>query len=215
MPSAIIFDLDGTLLNTLDDLADSANEALTICGYEPHPVDAYRTFVGDGMAVLIERILPEADRRPETIERVLSTYRSIYDARWNAKTQPYPGIETLLATLSSKRIPLAVLSNKPQAYTEVCMAHFLGQHDFRILYGQRDSVPRKPDPAGAIEIARMLHLDPAEILFIGDTSTDMDTATAAGMIPVGVLWGFREEAELRAHGARHIVSTPQQILELL
>ena len=214
MPAAAIFDLDGTLLDTLDDLADSANEALLACGFPVHPVDAYRIFVGDGMAVLIERILPEPARSPATVERVLQTYRAAYDRRWKSKTKPYQGIEALLTGLTARGIPLGVLSNKPQAYTEICMAHFLGHHPFDRILGQRDAVPRKPDPAGAWEIALGWGLDPADILFIGDTATDMDTATAAGMIPVGVLWGFRAEAELRAHGAVHLVTRPEEILAL-
>ena len=214
MPAAAIFDLDGTLLDTLDDLADSANEALLVSGYQAHPVDAYRTFVGDGMAVLIERILPTQARTPDGVARVLANYRAAYDRRWKAKTQPYAGIEELLTALTTQGIPLAVLSNKPQAYTEICMAHFLGHHRFEVIFGQRDHVTRKPDPAGAWEIATQLGLPPAEVLFIGDTATDMDTATAAGMIPVGVLWGFRQEEELRAHGARHVVGRPEEILSL-
>ncbi len=214
MPAAVIFDLDGTLLDTLDDLADSANEALSAGGFPSHPVDAYRTFVGDGMAVLIERILPAEARLSGEVDRVLQTYRAAYDRRWKAKTILYPGIDDLLTGLAGKGIPLAVLSNKPQAYTEICMAHFLGHHPFQIIFGQRDHVTRKPDPAGAWEIAQQLGLAPQEVLFVGDTATDMDTATAAGMVPVGVLWGFREEAELRAHGARHIVREPGEILAL-
>ncbi len=156
MPAAVIFDLDGTLLDTLDDLADSANEALTAHGFPVHPVDAYRTFVGEGMPVLIGRILPEHARGDEQIAAVIPTYRAAYDARWKAKTKLYPGMEELLAGLSARGIPLAVLSNKPQAYTEIVMAHFLGHHHFEVIFGQRDHVPRKPDPAGAVEIAARL-----------------------------------------------------------
>lgn len=214
MPAAVIFDLDGTLLDTLDDLADSANEALAASGYPVHPVESYRTFVGEGMSVLIERILPVEFRQPEHIHRVLESYRETYGRRWKSKSKPYAGIEDVLVELVARKIPIAVLSNKIQAYTEICMAHFLGNHQFEVIFGQRDHVARKPDPAGALEIASLLKLDPSEVLFVGDTSTDMDTATAAGMIPVGVLWGFRPEAELRAHGARHIVATPAEILAL-
>lgn len=213
--AAVIFDLDGTLLDTLDDLADSANEALEANGFPVHPVDSYRTFVGDGMTTLMERILPENARTPEHVSTLLTRYRKAYDARWKLKSQPYPGITALLETLAARGIPMAILSNKPQAYTEIVMAHFLAAHPFEIIFGQRDTVPRKPDPAGAIEIAEKLNLSPSRILFVGDTSTDMDTATAAGMIPVGVLWGFRQESELRAHGARHIIARPEEMLALV
>ncbi len=210
-PAAVIFDLDGTLLDTLDDLADSANEALAACGLPPHPVDAYRTFVGEGMEVLISRIVPPSQRMAPLASEVLQTYKAVYSRRWKDKSRPYPGIVDMLMALNAKGVPLSVLSNKPQASTEICMAHFLGGLGFEIILGQRDHVPRKPDPAGALEIAQRLGLDPSRILFIGDTATDMDTATSAGMIPVGVLWGFREEEELRAHGARYIVSDPAEI----
>ena len=214
LPVAAIFDLDGTLLDTLDDLADSANEALSDSGFAPHPVEAYRIFVGDGMAVLMERILPETARDPETIARLLASYRAAYDRRWKAKTRPYPGVEEMLTSLTKRRIPLAVLSNKPQDYTDICMAHFLGHHPFACIQGQRDTVPRKPDPAGAWQIADQLGLPPEQMLFIGDTATDMETASAARMIPVGVRWGFRSEEELRHHGAQHMVSHPMEILSL-
>jgi phosphoglycolate phosphatase len=214
MPAAAIFDLDGTLLDTLDDLADSANEALEDSGFPGHAAEAYRIFVGDGMGVLIERILPPGSRDAGTVARVLQSYRSAYERRWKAKTTPYQGVEELLVGLTARGIPLGVLSNKPQAYTEICMAHFLGHHRFGKILGQRDSVPRKPDPAGAWEIAAHWSLPPGDILFVGDTATDMDTAVAAGMIPVGVLWGFRSEIELRDHGAKHIVSHPREIQAL-
>lgn len=213
VPSAAIFDLDGTLLDTLRDLADSANAALTGNGFPEHPVESYRTFVGEGMSVLMERILPTESRSAETLEVVLKSYRAAYDVRWKATTALYPGIAELLTGLANRRIPLAVLSNKPQVYTEICMAHFLGQFPFEVILGQRDGIPRKPHPAGAIEIAQRLGVPAQEILFIGDTATDMDTATAAGMIPVGVLWGFRPESELRAHGAQRLVSHPEEILQ--
>lgn len=213
-PAAVIFDLDGTLLDTLEDLADSANEALGAFGYPEHPVESYRTFVGDGMAVLMERILPETARTAENIAAVLARYRTAYDVRWKNKTRPYPGILPLLDALTARDIPMAVLSNKPQAYTEIVMRHFLSGYRFEIIFGQRDEVPRKPDPAGALEIAEMLHLPPSNIAFIGDTSTDMITATAAGMIAVGVRWGFRTEAELRDCGAAHILAEPAGLLTL-
>lgn len=213
-PAAVIFDLDGTLLDTLEDLADSANEALGTSGYPVHPVESYRTFVGDGMAVLMERILPDIARTPENIGAVLDRYRTAYDARWKSKTQPYPGILPLLEALTARGIPMTVLSNKPQAYTEIVMAHFLSAYHFEIIFGQRDEVPRKPHPAGALEIAGMLGLPPSKIVFVGDTSTDMITATSAGMIAVGVLWGFRTEPELRGCGAEHILREPEELLAL-
>ncbi len=214
MALAVIFDLDGTLLDTLEDLADSANEALEACGFASHAVEAYRLFVGEGMAVLMERILPVESRGREEIARLLAVYREAYGRRWAAKSRPYEGIEGMLRGLAARGVALAVLSNKPQANTEVCVGHFLGEHPFVAVFGQREEVPRKPDPAGALEIALALGLDPREILFVGDTATDMDTARAAGMVAVGVLWGFRSEEELRRHGATHVVARPEEILDL-
>jgi len=209
---AAIFDLDGTLLDTLDDLADSANEALAAAGFPTHPVEAYRTFVGDGMHVLVQRILPShVQNDPAAATAVLDLYKDAYARRWNLKSQPYQGIDDALRALSAAHIPIAILSNKAHHFTLQCVAHHLISHHFHPVLGQRDSVPRKPDPAAALEIAAALNLPPASIAFIGDTRTDMETATAAGMFPIGVTWGFRPASELEAFGARLLVSHPAEL----
>ena len=213
-PRAAIFDLDGTLLDTLDDLADSANEALAAAGLPAHPVDAYRTFVGDGINTLVQRILPAGNSGDEMVAQVLSLYRAAYGRRWNNKTRPYAGITETLYELSSRSVKLSVLSNKPQNFTELCIAHHLPGNPFEIVLGQRDIVPRKPDPAGALEISSAFQVSPGEVLFIGDTKTDMDTATAAGMRAIGVSWGFRPVEELLEHGAEMVVNHPVELLEL-
>jgi phosphoglycolate phosphatase len=213
-PGAAIFDLDGTLLDTLDDLADSANEALAAANLPVHPVDAYRTFVGDGIHMLVQRILPANRCDDETVAQVLALYRAAYGRRWNNRTRPYPAIPEALHELSFKPVKLAVLSNKPQKFTELCINHHLPGNPFHILYGQRENVPRKPDPAGALEIAKAFQVHPEEVVFIGDSKTDMDTATAAGMRAIGVSWGFRPVEELKAHGAEMIVDHPAEILKL-
>lgn len=213
-PRAAIFDLDGTLLDTLVDIAESANEALAAADLPGHPVDAYRTFVGDGMHVLIQRILPRQQADDETIARVLELYRAAYGRRWNNRTRPYAGIPEALHELSSTPVKLAVLSNKPQTFTELCIAFHLPGNSFQIVYGQRDNTPRKPDPAGALEIARAFQVMPPEVVFIGDTKTDMETAAAAGMRAIGVSWGFRPVEELRDHGAEIIVDHPADLLHL-
>jgi phosphoglycolate phosphatase len=210
-PRAAIFDLDGTLLDTLDDLADSANEALTTSGFPPHPPEAYRTFVGDGIVMLVKRIVPPESCDEDTVGRVLGLYRAAYGRRWNLRTKPYDGIPEALGALSLREIKLAVLSNKPHAFTELCIAHHLPGKSFAMVLGQRDHVPRKPDPAAALEIASALDVEPAEVLFIGDSAIDMDTAVAAGMRPVGVTWGFRPVEELRRHGAATIIDHPAAI----
>jgi len=159
IPSAAIFDLDGTLLDTLQDLADSANEALSAAGLPVHPVDAYRTFVGDGIHMLVQRILPANRCDDETVAQVLALYRAAYGRRWDNRTRPYPAIPEMLHELSFKPVKLAVLSNKPQKFTELCITHHLPGNPFHLIYGQRENLPRKPDPAGALEIAHeILHI---------------------------------------------------------
>ena len=212
-PRAAIFDLDGTLLDTLKDLADSANEALSLAGLPVHPVEAYRVFVGEGMHVLIQRILPAVRRDDETVAQVLALYRAAYGRRWNL-SRPYAGIPETLHELSLKPVHLAVLSNKPQKFTELCIGQLLPGHPFHLVFGQRDHVPRKPDPAGALEIAHSFQTPPGECLFIGDTKTDMLTATSAGMRAIGVSWGFRPVEELMEYGAERVIHHPAELLEL-
>lgn len=212
---AVLFDLDGTLLDTLEDLATAANRALTSLGLAEHPVAAYRLFVGDGLRTLVERLLPETCRTAAAIDGLMAAFEREYSANWNDRTAPYPGIPELLDHLVANGYRLAVLSNKPDAFTRLCVEQLLPRWTFAPLYGQRPGVPKKPDPAGALEIADHLGLDPAEVLYLGDTSVDMHTARAAGMEPVGVLWGFRSADELRTAGARHLIARPQQLVPLL
>lgn len=213
-PRAVIFDLDGTLLNTLDDLADSANEALAAAGLPVHPVDAYRTFVGDGINMLVQRIIPAGRCDDEMVAHVLALYRAAYGRRWNSRTKPYAGMPETLHELSFKPVKLAVLSNKPQKFTELCITHHLPGNPFHLVFGQRDNVPPKPDPAGALEIALAFQVAPSEVIFVGDSKTDMNTAAAAGMRAIGVSWGFRPVEELRSHGAEIVVNHPAELLEL-
>jgi len=214
-PKAVCFDLDGTLLDSLDDLADSMNAALREFGHPEHPTNAYRYFLGDGARVLVTRTLPEAHRDPETVETVFQCYQAIYRKSWHNKTRPYSGIPELLDALQARDLPLTVLSNKPHASTVVCVEEILKDWGFKVILGQRDSVPHKPDPAGVFEIAEKLQLAPGDFLYLGDTAIDMQTATAAGCVTVGVLWGFREADELREHGAQHLIATPLDLLKLL
>jgi phosphoglycolate phosphatase len=213
--SALIFDLDGTLLNTLEDLADSGNAALAALGLPEHPVDAYRLFVGLGVAELVFRMLPEARRDEATLKRAGALLVGEYKVRWNAKTRPYPGITQMLEALRETGLPLCVLSNKPQDYTDLTVREFFPGFPFARVRGSRPEVPNKPHPAGALALAGELGLAPGQIVFVGDSATDMKTARGAGMLPVGVLWGFRDEAELTANGARHLLKTPGELLPLL
>lgn len=208
---AILFDLDGTLLDTLDDLADSGNAALRALGFPEHPAEAYKLFIGDGVENLARRALPPERRDPATVAECVGRYREEYRRRWADKTRPYDGISELLDTLVARGVPMAVLSNKPDEFTQLCVARLLPKWRFAVVLGEGPSVPRKPDPAGARQIVARLQVPPEAILYVGDTSTDMQTAVAAGMFPAGALWGFRAADELLAHGARILLAHPLDV----
>ena len=212
---AILFDLDGTLLDTLEDLATAANRALGTLGLPAHPTDAYRVFVGDGLRTLAERILPGEQRSAAQVDALVAAFEREYSRTWNERTEPYAGVPEMLDRLTGDGYRMSVLSNKPDAFTRLCVEQLLPHWTFAPLYGQRPGVPKKPDPAAALAIAVELGLDPAEVLYLGDTATDMHTARAAGMAAVGVLWGFRTADELRAAGARHLITHPGELAPLL
>ncbi|MHB2017228.1 MAG: HAD family hydrolase [Candidatus Xenobia bacterium] len=208
---AIIFDLDGTLLDSLQDLADAMNAVLTARGLPTHPRDAYKGFVGDGITVLTQRALPP-DCQGRVVECV-AAMREEYRRRETMSTRPYPEIPELLAALRERRIPLAVLSNKPHEFTVSLVQQLLGP--FELVWGMRAEFPAKPDPTSALAIAAAMGVPPGAITFVGDTSIDMQTAGAAGMTPVGVLWGFRPGEELQRAGARHLIARPLQLLDYM
>ena len=212
---AVLFDLDGTLLDTLDDLAMAANRVLAARGWPVHPVDAYRYFVGDGVETLVKRILPAALRTTAVLDEAVTAFQREYANTWHDRSLPYPGIPQMLDRLAADGFRLSILSNKPDAFTRLCVQRLLPQWTFDPLLGQRPGVPKKPDPAAALEVARLLGLAPAEILYVGDTAVDMQTANAAGMDAVGVLWGFRTADELQAAGARHLITAPEELLPIL
>ncbi len=212
---AVLFDLDGTLLDTLEDLADSANHALAEMGMPVHPVDAYRYFVGDGMMTLIERIVPDDRRNKRIILDTAEAFKRHYSNNWHVKSRPYEGVDEMLRGLVDAGMQLAILSNKPQDFTELCVERLLGDFLFAPVLGQREGIPKKPDPAGAFEAAEFLNIAPEQFLYLGDTSIDMYTAGRAGMCAVGVLWGFRTEQELLDSGAKHLIRAPADLLELL
>lgn len=212
---AVLFDLDGTLLDTLEDLANAMNKVLESRGLPVHPVGAYRLMVGDGVENLVKRALPESMRDPQSLALSVAAMREEYSRNWALRTRPYPGVPQLLEGLSSKEIPMAVLSNKPHDFTERMVAEMLGSWRFQVVLGERPGVPRKPDPTTALQIASQLGIPPKYFVYLGDTDTDMRTAVAAGMFPVGALWGFRTARELLSSGARRLLRTPQELLELL
>lgn len=212
---AVVFDLDGTLLDTIDDLADSMNSVLEQNGYPVHDIEAYKYFVGDGLRNLVSKALPADKRNDETINRGLAAMRSEYSKRWADKTKPYPGITNMLDALVENGIKLSVLSNKADDFVKAIMKRFFADWVFEPMLGERKGTPRKPDPAGALEIARILDIKPCEFLYLGDTGVDMITANAAGMYAVGALWGFRKAGELRENGAMVLAADPAEIPKLL
>ncbi len=212
---AIIFDLDGTLLDTLADIANATNAALTRLGFPTHPQDAYRYFLGDGMDCLVRRSVPEESHDGDTLKKCHEAILSEYKHRWAENTRPYPGIAELLSELDRRGITKAVLSNKPDALTKQTVDKLLGSFRFEIVRGARPEIPTKPDPSGAILIADELGITPGQFIYVGDTDTDMQTARAAGMFSAGALWGFRTAEELSANGAQTLLKTPIDLLSLL
>jgi len=212
---AVLFDLDGTLLNTLEDLADSVNAALGKLGFDPRPVPNYRYYVGDGLETSIRRALPDGADDDATVQRCMAAMREEYARRWNAKTAPYPGVPEMLDGLVARGLKMAVLSNKPDRFTKQCVAGLLGEWSFDVVLGVSEDVPIKPDPTGALRVSRELNVAPDEFLYLGDTATDMRAAHAAGMYPVGALWGFRTAQELRDAGAALLIGYPPELLDLL
>jgi len=212
---AVVFDLDGTLLDTLEDLANAVNRVLEGHRFPVHPLDAYRYFVGDGARTLFERVLPPQECDEPMIQQCLAEFREDYGKHWNIRTRPYPGIAAMLDELAARGTRLAVLSNKPHETTLKCVEGILPEWTFELVLGQRPGIPKKPDPAGALEIAERMELRPEDFLYLGDTGTDMLTAKAAGMLGVGALWGFRTAEELTAHGARQLIAAPVELPGLL
>ena len=209
----VLFDLDGTLLNTLADLADSMNGALRKCGLPPHRTDEYRFFVGDGVDMLVRRVIaPVTDET--TIARCTAEFLKRYGAGWNRTTVPYDGITAMLDELEARRMFIAVLSNKPHTLTGEAVRHYFAQRHFIVCKGN-GIFPRKPDPEAALYIASVMGISPSNCLYVGDSGTDMATAQAAGMPAAGALWGFRDEEELRRGGARWIVRHPSEVVEIV
>ncbi|WP_435011565.1 HAD family hydrolase [Tundrisphaera lichenicola] len=212
---AVMFDLDGTLLDTLADIATAANQALDREGMPTHPSADFRRFIGDGVAMLFRRALPPDRTDDALVGRCVAAFHDAYSRVWHDQTRPYEGITELLDALVGRDLVLSVLSNKPDDFTQLYGNHYLARWPFRVVLGQRDHVPRKPDPAGALEIADRLEIDPAAFVYVGDSGVDMKTAKAAGMFAVGVSWGFRPVEELRATGADAIIDHPSELLGLL
>ncbi|MCA2979501.1 MAG: HAD family hydrolase [Myxococcaceae bacterium] len=209
---AVIFDLDGTLADSLRDLGEAMNRALADAGRPTHPLEDYRRFVGEGVDVMVARAAaPES--RPEVLRGIVDAYRQHYARIDHEHTRPYEGVPELLDALTARRVPMAVLSNKRDDFTRLLVRQRFGRWRFVEVRGEREGVPRKPDPTAALEVALALNVLPANICFVGDTAVDMTTATRAGMQRVGCLWGFRDRDELEGAGAQRVISRPLELLD--
>lgn len=211
---AAVFDLDGTLIDTLLDIANSANSALAKYGFPPHGIDEYRYFIGDGATMLISRALPAEKRIDAIISDCVKAFHETYSLNWNVNTKPYDGVMEVLDELTAKQVKMAILSNKPDDFTKLCVRELLPGKRFEIVLGQKEGIPMKPDPAGANKIADILSIAPSQFLYLGDSGIDMQTATGAGMFAVGALWGFRSREELMTHGAQVMIERPMQFLDI-
>jgi phosphoglycolate phosphatase len=212
---AVIFDLDGTLLDTLADIADAVNRVLAANGHPKHPEHDYRWFVGKGSAILITRALPPDCRDARNVQACLERFIADYNQHWHRKTAPYPGIMELLETLQTRRLKLAVVTNKPHRFAEKMIAHYFPKTCFDPIFGHREDLPAKPDPTQALAAARQMEAAPHECLFVGDSAVDIKTARRAGMLAIGAGWGFRTKSELIDAGANHIIDHPIEVLSLL
>ena len=215
MKKLIVFDLDGTLLNTIADLAEATNYALQRCGYPTHDTDAYRYFVGNGINKLFERALPETERNETNILRIRSFFIPYYNIHNADLSRPYPGIPHVLETLQAEGISLAVASNKYQEATEKLIRHYFPQIGFVRIFGQREGVPTKPAPSIVFEIMQAAGASPEDTAYIGDSCVDMQTGQNAGVETIGASWGFRPRTELEAYRPAFIADTPEELLTYL
>lgn len=220
---AVIFDLDGTLLNSLVGIADAMDRMLVDMGYPPHPLESYKYFVGEGIDALVGKAMPKEWHNrylgggdvKTALEQLAAEYRVVYEQTWRGKSDPYDGIRELLDRLSQKKIKMSVLSNKLDDFTRRMVREILPQWRFQTVRGIRPGIPKKPDPQSSLEIAAEMALEPQEIVFLGDTMVDMQTAVNAGMHPVGACWGFRDAEELETHGAKDLLRHPLELLKII
>lgn len=215
MIKAVLFDLDGTLANSLIDLAAATNQALLKAGYPQREVDNYRYYAGDGIPKMIERALPENARSKEIIDSIKADFLQYYNVHYNDSTDTYKGVPELLEALEQKGIIMAVVTNKAQPFAEKVINKLFGNKYFSLIFGQRDGVPNKPDPTLTLMAMRELNVKAEECIFLGDSGMDVATGVNSGAYPVGELWGFRDEDELRLNGAKRIITEPCELLEII
>ncbi|TLU54496.1 MAG: HAD family hydrolase [Chlorobium sp.] len=212
---AVIFDLDGTLLDTLQDLLNTLNTVLERYGYPVHSISDCQFLVGQGMTELVRKALPAGVGTEETINHLLPEFLAHYADNWNVHSRPYPGIKALLDAITEQGLKMAILSNKADHFTRLCAEELLKEWTFDVVMGHHSGIAHKPEPAGALLVADLLGEEPSSILYVGDSGIDMQTATRAGMFPLGVLWGFRPESELLAYGAKALARHPEEIIDML
>lgn len=214
MIRAVLFDLDGTLADSLIDLADGVNRAMEQKGYPAHEVDAFKYFVGDGIPKMIERALPPEHRTSDEVNEIKDIFLSYYSIHYADNTYAYDGMPELVSALKSKGFIVAVVTNKEQAMANEVVTSLYGDV-FDLIFGKRDGIPAKPDPTAALLAMKELGVKPSECVFIGDSGMDVATAVNSGAVPVGELWGFRKEDELLANGAKYIISKPHELLDII
>lgn len=212
MKKLAIFDMDGTLLDTLEDLARSCNHTLEQFGYPLHDTQQYKAFVGNGARKLVERMLPADSRSPRRVEEVLTAYRAYYAQHSTDCTKPYPGIEQAVQELRKAGVKLGIVSNKPHSDTVQLAALYFGEGTFDLVYGAMEGVPVKPDPTAVEKMMAVVGVTPEETAYFGDSGVDMLTGKAAGAWTVGVLWGFRTKEELESSGADSTIAKPEEIV---
>ena len=210
---AAIFDLDGTLVDSLEDIADSVNETLSAHGFPVHPLRSYLHFVGNGSRTLIQRALPQDKASEALVDEILAEYKERYGQNILHKTRPYDGIMDMLGALRRQGIPMGICTNKHQSAAADIVGGLFPEGMFREVIGDQPGLPRKPDPSKALRMAKHFGAAPEEIAYFGDSNVDMETATRAGFLPIGVLWGFRSKEELIEGGAKVILSHPMEIFD--
>ena len=214
MKKAIIFDLDGTLLNTIVDLSESVNIVLEKYNFPLHSIEEYKYFLGKGIIVLCKKAFPK-DISTKQFQQYLKEVEEVYKVRQTLKTSPFDEIREMLEGLNNLGIKIAVLSNKPHEFTKTTVEHYFPNIKFEVVYGARDGFERKPSPNSALEIAKIMNLKPEELYFVGDSETDIKTGINANIQPIGVEWGYRKVSELEESGAHNIISKPSDIFKYL
>ncbi|MBR5451921.1 MAG: HAD-IA family hydrolase [Clostridia bacterium] len=213
MIKAVLFDLDGTLLDTLGDLSRGVNAELSKRGYPTHPKDAFKNFAGNGIPKMVERAAPK-DIDPDELKEITDSFISHYSVHYADYTEVYSGIAELIKAVKDKGIKVAVVTNKAQGPAELVVNKFFGD-SFDLIFGQKPGIPAKPDPTAALLAMKELGVTPKECVFMGDSGVDVETGVNSGAYPVGVLWGFRDETELKGAGAKELIKNPLKLISII